>query len=155
MRRSISPVNNSNTPSIVTSAGEVLAASDTGNRRGWMIQNVGQNPVFIRMGGTASTSVFHFVLKAGTADSDGLGGSYSETVGQQRQRQRALHTHPSHHRQRGGLHRGRAKNSRAHRTDCLHRRALKCEHLPRISGNQTKDHPADQRERQHPPGHFH
>lgn len=81
MRRSISPVENANTPSIVTSAGEVLAAAGAGNRRGWSIQNVGQNPVFVRMGGTASTTVFHIVLKAGTADSDGLGGSIEEKQG--------------------------------------------------------------------------
>ena len=75
-------VQNSNTPSIVTSAGTVIASRITsGGRRGWAIQNVGQNPVFIRMGDTASSTVFHKVLKAGTADSDGLGGSYEELNG--------------------------------------------------------------------------
>jgi len=62
-----------NTPSVITSAGEVLAANT--DRYSWTIQNVGQNPIFVRYGGTASTTVFHAVLKAGTADSDGLGGS--------------------------------------------------------------------------------
>ena len=65
-----------NTPAIVTSAGEVLAANE--NRYSWTIQNVGQNPIFVRYGGTASTTVYHAVLKAGTADSDGLGGSFGQ-----------------------------------------------------------------------------
>lgn len=64
-----------NTPSIVTSAGEVIAAGD---KYSWTIQNVGQNPIFVRLGGTASSTVFHYVLKAGTADSDGLGGSVAQ-----------------------------------------------------------------------------
>lgn len=65
-----------NTPAIVTSAGEILAANES--RYSWSIQNVGQNPLFIRLGGTASSTVFHHVLKGGTADSDGLGGSVNE-----------------------------------------------------------------------------
>ena len=64
-----------NTPSIVTSGGEVITA---GSKYSWSIQNVGQNPIFIRLGGTASDAVFHYVLKGGTADSDGLGGSISQ-----------------------------------------------------------------------------
>ena len=78
MRRAISPVDNVNTPAIVTSEGVVLAAKE---RRGWSIQNVGTNPVFIGIGVTASSTVFHVVLKAGTADSNGLGGYYEEMVG--------------------------------------------------------------------------
>lgn len=70
---------NSNTPSIVTSAGVLIASNAA--RRGWSIQNVGQNPIFVCLGGTASSSVFHYVLKGGTADSDGLGGSVSQTDG--------------------------------------------------------------------------
>lgn len=81
MRRSISPVNNVNTPSIITSAGTVIPARAVGDRRAWSIQNVGTNAIFVRMGGTASTSVFHFIIKGGTGDSDGLGGSIEESVG--------------------------------------------------------------------------
>lgn len=65
-----------NTPAIVTSAGTVISANDS--RYSWSIQNVGQNPIFIRLGGTASSTVFHYVLKGGTADSDGLGGSIQQ-----------------------------------------------------------------------------
>jgi len=64
-----------NVPSILTGASALAANAD---RNKWSIQNVGQNPLFINLGGTASSSVFHVVLKGGTADSDGLGGSYSE-----------------------------------------------------------------------------
>lgn len=81
MRRIISPVENNNTPEIITSAGEVLADRGAGGRRGWSIQNVGTNPVFVRLGGTASSTEFHYVLKGGTGDSDGLGGSVEEKVG--------------------------------------------------------------------------
>ena len=70
---------NANTPSILTTAGTAIAANSA--RRGWSIQNVGQNPVFINLGGTASSTVYHYVLKGGTADSDGLGGSVSQTDG--------------------------------------------------------------------------
>jgi hypothetical protein len=65
-----------NVPAIVASAGVALAAND--DRNSWSIQNVGQNPLFINLGSTASATVFHIVLKGGTADSDGTGGSCSE-----------------------------------------------------------------------------
>jgi len=68
-----------NTPEIVTSAGTALASNT--DRRGWSIQNVGTNPLFILLGSGASTTVFHFVIKGGTADNDGLGGSVSQTDG--------------------------------------------------------------------------
>ena len=64
---------NINTPSIVTSAGTALAANQA--RIGWGIQNVGTNPLFVLMGSGASSTVYHRVLKGGTGDSDGLGGS--------------------------------------------------------------------------------
>lgn len=81
MNISISPVDKANTPSIVTSEGEVIADAGSGNRKGWSIQNVGTGTVFVRLGGTASTTVFHKVLKGGTGDSDGLGGSTGESSG--------------------------------------------------------------------------
>lgn len=64
---------NINTPSIVSSAGTALAANTA--RIAWSIQNVGTNPLFVLMGPSASSTVFHFVLKGGTGNSDGLGGS--------------------------------------------------------------------------------
>lgn len=72
---------NSNTPAIQTSAGTAIAAVDSGNRRGWAIQNVGTNPLFVRLGTGASTTLFHHVLKGGTGNDDGLGGSIDKTDG--------------------------------------------------------------------------
>ena len=75
-RNNQSPTADINTPAIVTAAGDILALK--ADRRSWGIQNVGANPIFVRIGGTASTTVFHFILKGGTGDSDGLGASYFE-----------------------------------------------------------------------------
>lgn len=61
-----------NTPSILSSA-TALAANNA--RIGWSIQNLGTNPLFVLLGSGASTTVFHYVLKGGTANDDGLGGS--------------------------------------------------------------------------------
>ena len=78
-RNNVAPTADINTPEILTSAGTVLTANS--DRKSWMIQNVGTNPIFVRIGGTASTTVFHFILKGGTADNDGLGASYTEDGG--------------------------------------------------------------------------
>lgn len=67
-----------NTPSVLTSATALVANQ---NRLGWTIQNVGTNPLFICLGGTASTSVFHYVLKGSTLANDGTGGLAGENVG--------------------------------------------------------------------------
>ena len=75
MANIIAPASQANTPAIVTSAGDVLVANTS--RRGWSIQNVGTNPLFINLGTGASSTVFHYVIKGGTGDSDGLGGSVS------------------------------------------------------------------------------
>jgi hypothetical protein len=74
----ISQVSLSNTPSIA-SAATALAANKA--RGAWMIQNLGQNALFVRLGTGASTSVFHVVLKAGTANDDGTGGSFAQENG--------------------------------------------------------------------------
>lgn len=74
----IYPTQNSNTPSIA-SAATALAANAA--RIGWSIQNLGQNALFVRLGTGASSSVFHYVLKAGSANDDGLGGFVSQTDG--------------------------------------------------------------------------
>ena len=68
-----------NVGAITTGAGTAIAAN--GERLGWSIQNLGQNPLFVNLGGTASTTVFHFVLKGGTANDDGLGGVVGQTNG--------------------------------------------------------------------------
>lgn len=68
-------VTEANTPSISSDA---TALAENASRRGWQIQNVGTNPLFVLLGTGASSSVFHAVLKGGQADSDGLGGSLAQ-----------------------------------------------------------------------------
>lgn len=64
----------SSTPSIA-SAATALALNEA--RYGFVIQNLGQNPLFVRLGASASTTVFTVVLKGGTSNDDGTGGSYT------------------------------------------------------------------------------
>lgn len=68
-----------NTPAIQTSAGTVLT-SDI-NRSGFIIQNLGTNPLFVRLGAGASATVFHEVLKGSTGADDGTGGVFRMTEG--------------------------------------------------------------------------
>src|ERR1035437_4991529 len=72
-----------NTPSIVAGDGAsaitILAANTA--RIGFSIQNVGTTAAKVMFGSVASTTVFHFVLKGGTGDNDGLGGSITFTAG--------------------------------------------------------------------------
>lgn len=70
--------NTANTPSIASSA-TALAANIT--RTQWSIQNLGTNPLFVRLGASASTSVFHVVLKAAAGNDDGSGGVVSQDTG--------------------------------------------------------------------------
>lgn len=62
----------SNTPSIISSAGDAIAAN--ASRRGWAIQNLGTNPLFVRLGTGASSTVFHRILKGNSIADDGTGG---------------------------------------------------------------------------------
>lgn len=68
-----------NTPAIVTSAGTALASNK--ERIGWSIQNLGTNPLFVLLGPSASTTVFHEVLKGGSGNDDGLGSTYGQMSG--------------------------------------------------------------------------
>lgn len=79
MIESITEAKTANTPAIITTAGVIIAAN--AKRKGFMIQNVGTNTIFIRLGGTASSTVFHIALKGGTEDSDGTGGSFGQIDG--------------------------------------------------------------------------
>ena len=66
---------NINTPAILTpTTGDTVIAANPA-RIMWMIQNLGQNPLFVKLGAGATTTSFHVVLKAGTANDDGTGGS--------------------------------------------------------------------------------
>lgn len=67
---------------IVTTAGD---ASDTTamaantNRVAWSIQNQGTNPLFVKLGSSASTSDYTFILAAGTGAKNGTGGSVGQS----------------------------------------------------------------------------
>lgn len=67
-----------NTPSILGSATAIAANP---NRAGWSIQNLGTNALFVLLGSGATTSVFHYVLKGGTGNDDGLGALIAQTNG--------------------------------------------------------------------------
>jgi hypothetical protein len=75
----ICPMGTANVPSILTSVGVAIAANPV--RGSWSIQNLGTNPLFVLRGTGASNSVFHHVLKAGTSNDDGTGGSIAEENG--------------------------------------------------------------------------
>ena len=68
-----------NTPSVLTSAGTALDANAA--RIGWSIQNLGTNPLFVRLGASASTTVFQTVLVGAGMTDDGTGGLISQTSG--------------------------------------------------------------------------
>ena len=74
----ISQVSLSNTPAILSSS---TALARNPARGAWMIQNLGTNPLFVRFGTGATSSVFHVVLKAGTANDDGTGGTLAQENG--------------------------------------------------------------------------
>jgi len=65
---------------IVTSEGTLLAANPA--RVSYKIQNLGQNPLFVREGSGASVSNFDYILAAGTVNDDGKGASYDSPEGQ-------------------------------------------------------------------------
>ena len=61
-------------------AGKTALAANAA-RKGWLIQNLGQNDLFVKLGAGASLVNFHIVLVGGSADDDGLGGSFSQFNG--------------------------------------------------------------------------
>lgn len=69
----------SNTAAISTpTTGDTVIAVNI-NRRAFIVQNLGQNTLFVKFGTGATTSSFNVVLKAATANDDGTGGSYAST----------------------------------------------------------------------------
>jgi len=69
---------NSNTPTIASSTTAIAANTA---RIGWSIQNLGTNTLYVLLGSGASTSVFHYALKAGSGNDDGSGGSITQSAG--------------------------------------------------------------------------
>jgi len=78
IRAIIAPVGSSNTPSIASDTNALAANSQRG---AWMIQNLGTNALFVRLGAGAASTVFHVVLKASTGTDDGTGGSFAQEAG--------------------------------------------------------------------------
>lgn len=74
-------INQANTANVPSIASATTAIASNVQRRGWNIQNLGMNVLFVRLGASASSSVFHFVLKAGAGNDDGSGGSISQSSG--------------------------------------------------------------------------
>lgn len=70
---------NKNTPAILTSTGTALAANPA--RIAWAIQNLGTHPLFVRLGASGSTSIFHQVLKGAVGADDGSGGVMEQEDG--------------------------------------------------------------------------
>lgn len=78
----------SNVPSLIAgngSTGVTILASNPA-RIGFSIQNVGTTTAYILIdgfgkGNLATTSVYHYALKGGTANNDGLGGSVTFSTG--------------------------------------------------------------------------
>lgn len=62
----------SSTPSIASAATALAANSHRGS---FLIQNLGTNPLFVRLGSGATTSLFNVILKAGSGNDDGSGGT--------------------------------------------------------------------------------
>lgn len=56
-----------------------LAANSA--RGGWSIQNLSTNALFVKLGSSASTTDFNYILKAGSVANDGTGGSITQTSG--------------------------------------------------------------------------
>ena len=75
---SIDQTGSINTPSVATST-TALAANSA--RQGWSIQNQDTGVLKVCLGGTASSTVYHYVLKGCTGAADGTGGSISQTSG--------------------------------------------------------------------------
>lgn len=78
MQLGLALASQANVPTIA-SASTALAVN--GERSAFSIQNLGTNALFLRLGAGASTSVFHTVLKAGSVNDDGTGGTYSMEAG--------------------------------------------------------------------------
>jgi hypothetical protein len=83
MATSIVSTQATNTPSIIagngSSAVTLLAANQA--RIGFSIQNVGTTTAYILFGASASSTVYHYAVKGGSSDNDGLGGSISFFTG--------------------------------------------------------------------------
>lgn len=70
----------SNVPTTPTTSTTALADS-AGRRIAWNIQNLDTAVLYVCLGAGASSSQYHFVLKAGSGSADGSGGSVGQENG--------------------------------------------------------------------------
>jgi len=68
----------SSAPTIASAA---VALPANTNRGGFIIQNLGANPLFVRFGAGASTTEFNFILRASSLADDGTGGIFTTNEG--------------------------------------------------------------------------
>lgn len=76
IHRGLSGAVSANSPSILTSNGNVLIANS--NRKSFTIFNCGTNPLNFLLGIGCSSTIFHAILAAGTNANDGTGGYVSD-----------------------------------------------------------------------------
>lgn len=67
------------TPSIAADATALAANS---SRKAWIIQNLGTDTLYVRLGSGATTSVFTVALRPGDANDDGKGDVLSDVIWQ-------------------------------------------------------------------------
>ena len=66
------------TPKTVATSNTVVISANT-KRQYVILQNVGTNPVLLRLGAAASAANYNYVLSKGTGAKDGLGGELKLT----------------------------------------------------------------------------
>lgn len=74
----VAPISDINEPEITSDAIAMEAESFRGS---WAIQNLGTSTLYVKLGDGASTTSFHFALRAGSTTDDGTGGSISQSEG--------------------------------------------------------------------------
>ena len=67
-----------NTPAIISTA---TALASNPARVAWQITNLSTNTLYVLLGAGATTSIYHYVLKASTVANDGSGGVQGQNVG--------------------------------------------------------------------------
>lgn len=69
---------------VINTAGIQTSTSALANnpaRTAWNIQNLDTAVLYVCLGGIASATLFHVVLKAGTGSKDGTGGTVGQEAG--------------------------------------------------------------------------
>lgn len=74
-KRSENPVKSNRGIIALVDDKDVMLFRRNDNRRRLVIQNVGTNPCYIKLGGGCANDDYHFILAADTADEQGNGGS--------------------------------------------------------------------------------